>query len=144
MSTAADFFVIRPYAAADEANVVAVWQRCGLIVPWNDPHRDIALKMQVNPELFLVGVLDGRVVATVMAGYDGHRGWINYLGVDPDVRRRGLGRQLMAAAERLLQARGCPKINLQVRGTNTGVIAFYEHIGYQVEERVSMGKRIRE
>jgi ribosomal protein S18 acetylase RimI-like enzyme len=134
--------VIRPFEIADEAAVIDLWHRCGLVVPWNDPHRDLALKLQVNPELFLVGTLDGCVVATVMAGYDGHRGWINYLGVDPDVRRRGLGRRIMAVAEAKLRERGCPKINLQVRTSNTGVIAFYERLGFKLDEVVSLGKRL--
>jgi ribosomal protein S18 acetylase RimI-like enzyme len=134
--------VVRPYEPADESAVVDLWRRCGLVVPWNDPHRDIALKLQVNPELFLVGTLGGRVVAAVMVGYDGHRGWINYLGVDPELRRHGIGRRVMDEAEARLRQRGCPKINLQVRSSNAGVIAFYERLGFQVEDRVSMGKRI--
>src|SRR5262245_7976272 len=105
---------IRPFAMADEEAAVALWRRCDLTRPWNDPHRDIRRKVRVRPDLFLVAVVDGAVVGTVMVGYDGHRGWINYLGVDPDHRRRGLGRALMAEAERLLHAEGCPKINLQV------------------------------
>ena len=142
MNPAEPQLVVRPYEPRDESAVVDLWRRCGLVVPWNDPHRDIAMKLQVNPELFLVGTVGGRVVATVMAGYDGHRGWINYLGVDPDVRRRGLGRRIMAVAEAKLRERGCHKINLQVRSSNTGVIAFYERLGFQVEDRVSMGKRL--
>ena len=134
--------IIRPYDDRDENDVVALWQRCNLVVPSNDPQRDIRLKLQVQPELFLVGVLEVRVVATVMAGYEGHRGWINYLAVAPELQRRGLGRRIMVAAEQALRSRGCPKINLQVRSTNTGVIAFYERLGFAVEDRVSMGKRL--
>src|SRR5437764_565283 len=113
---------IRPFEPGDEEAVIALWGRCGLLRPWNDPRKDIRRKSQVQPELFLVGVLDGAVAATAMAGYDGHRGWIYYLGVDPDCQRRGLGRAVMAEAERLLRARGCPKINLQVRSSNLGVL----------------------
>jgi ribosomal protein S18 acetylase RimI-like enzyme len=142
MSAPEPRWTVRPYEAADEAAVIDLWQRCGLVVPWNDPRRDIALKLQVNPELFLVGTLDGRVVATVMVGYDGHRGWINYLGVDPDVQRHGFGRRIMDVAEAKLRERGCPKVNLQVRSSNAGVIAFYERLGFRVEDRVSMGKRL--
>ncbi len=109
---------IRRFQPADEAAVIALWHRCDLVVPRNDPARDIALKMAWQPELFLVGEEDDRIVATVMAGYEGHRGWINYLAVDPDVRRHGLGRMMMSAAEEALRALGCPKINLQVRASN--------------------------
>src|SRR5262249_2028601 len=87
---------VRPFQVADADEVIALWHRAGLARPWNDPRRDIERKLLVQPELFLVAVLDGGVVGTVMAGYDGHRGWINYLGVDPDHQRRGIGRALMA------------------------------------------------
>jgi ribosomal protein S18 acetylase RimI-like enzyme len=133
---------VRPFDPADEAAVIALWHACNLVVPWNDPARDIACKMQVNPELFLVAVEAGRVVGTVMAGYDGHRGWINYLGVLPELRRRGVGRLLMDEAEARLRARGCPKINLQVRTSNLGVIAFYRAIGFKEDPVVSFGKRL--
>lgn len=133
---------IRPFHPADEPAVIDLWRRCGLTRPWNDPAKDVRRKLAVRPDLFLVGLLDGAVAATVMAGYDGHRGWINYLAVDPDYRRRGLGRALMAEAERLLREAGCPKINLQVRGTNADVIAFYRSLGYTVDDVVSLGKRL--
>src|ERR671919_472220 len=105
---------IRPFEMQDEEAVVSLWQRCGLTQPSNDPRKDIRRKLAVRPDLFLVGVADGAVVATVMAGYEGHRGWINYLAVNPDHQRSGIARMLMAEAERLLRAAGCPKINLQV------------------------------
>lgn len=133
---------IRPFELADEAAVIDLWERCGLIRPWNDPKKDIRRKLQVRPDLFLVGVLDGEIVATVMAGYEGHRGWISYLGVAPGQRRRGLGREIMVEAERLLCEAGCPKINLQVRGFNKEVIAFYENLGFAVEDIVNLGKRL--
>ncbi len=133
---------IRPFEPADEAAVVRLWERCGLTRPWNDPHKDIRRKLAVQPQFFLVGVLDGAVVATVMVGYDGHRGWINYLGVDPDRRRLGLGRAIMAEAERLLREAGCPKINLQVRTSNQAVIEFYRRIGFVPDDVLSMGKRL--
>src|SRR5262245_5901107 len=106
---------LRCFGPEDEPAVVALWQRCGLTWPGHDPHREIERKMRVRPDLFLVAVVDGVVVGTVMAGYEGHRGWINYLGVEPEHRRRGVGRALMEEAERLLRESGCPKINLQVR-----------------------------
>jgi ribosomal protein S18 acetylase RimI-like enzyme len=133
---------IRTYAGADNAAVVALWQACDLTRPWNDPHKDIARKVAVDDGLFLVGTVDGVIVASVMAGYDGHRGWVNYLAVDPDHRGDGYGRALMAEAEARLAARGCPKVNLQVRATNADVLAFYEHLGYVVDAAVSMGKRL--
>ena len=110
--------------------------------PWNDPHKDIRRKLAVRPDLFLVAELEGAIVGTVMAGYDGHRGWINYLGVDPACRRRGIGRALMDEAERLLRAAGCPKINLQVRTSNADAIEFYRRIGFVIDDVVSMGKRL--
>jgi ribosomal protein S18 acetylase RimI-like enzyme len=133
---------VRSYQPADEAAVIALWQACDLLRPQNNPRKDIARKLRVNPEWFLVGVLDGRIVAAVMAGYEGHRGWINYLAVDPAQRRGGLGRTMMGEAEQRLRAAGCPKINLQVRSENTGVIEFYRRIGFAVEGAVSLGKRL--
>jgi ribosomal protein S18 acetylase RimI-like enzyme len=133
---------IRPFEPSDEEAVIALWQRCGLTRPWNDPCKDIRRKRAVQAELFLVGVIDGAVVAVVMAGYEGHRGSINYLGVAPEYRRQGLGRALMAEAEKRLLAAGCPKINLQVRGTNQEVIDFYRRLGYTVEDIINLGKRL--
>jgi GNAT superfamily N-acetyltransferase len=133
---------IRPYAETDEAAVLDLWRQCQLTVPQNDPVRDIQLKLQINPEWFLVGENDGQVVASCMAGYEGHRGWINYLAVLPSHQRTGIAREIMAAAERLLRAAGCPKINLQVRSTNLAVIAFYERLGFSVDPVTSMGKRL--
>ena len=133
---------IRAFDVADTEPVVALWRSAGLVVPWNDPYRDIERKLTVQPELFLVGESEGAVVATAMVGYDGHRGWVNYLAVDLERRGERLGALLMAEAERLLTERGCPKLNLQVRTTNTGVIEFYRSLGYQVDEAVSLGKRL--
>jgi ribosomal protein S18 acetylase RimI-like enzyme len=133
---------IRPFLPADESAVVTLWERCGLTRPWNDPHLDIRRKLQIRPDLFLVGVLDGVVVASVMAGYEGHRGWINYLAVATEHQGKGLGRAMMAEAERLLAQAGCPKVNLQVRFSNQQVIEFYRRLGYAVDDVVSMGKRL--
>ncbi len=133
---------IRPFRPEDREAVVALWDRCGLLRPWNDPRKDVERKLRVQPELFLVGTVDAAVVAAVMAGYEGHRGWINYLAVSPEHRRAGLGRAMMAAAEGRLKALGCPKVNLQVRRDNPEVIAFYAHLGYLEDAVVSMGKRL--
>jgi len=148
--------VIRAIAEQDHDDVVALWERCGLVVPWNDPRRDIARKLAEQPDLFLVvdssaqsndradGSSESRLIGTVMVGYDGHRGWSNYLAVDPSHRGKGVGRALMEEAERLLRARGCPKINLQVRKSNTDVVAFYERIGFRVDDVLSMGRRLED
>jgi ribosomal protein S18 acetylase RimI-like enzyme len=133
---------VRPFAPADREDVVALWSVCGLVRPWNDPRLDIALKLARDPSGFLVLELEGRVQGSVMAGYDGHRGWVNYLAVDPAHRGRGLGAQLMAAAQDHLAGLGCPKVNLQVRAGNERAVAFYRHLGFAVDDVVSMGKRL--
>ncbi|MBS0661106.1 MAG: GNAT family acetyltransferase [Verrucomicrobia bacterium] len=136
-------FRLRAYQPSDEAAVVALWRACGLVTPRNDPHADIARKTGEHPELFLCAVGEsGEVVGTCMAGYEGHRGWINYLAVAPSAQRSALGRALLDEAERLLRALGCPKINLQVRRTNRGVLAFYERLGFREDDVVSLGKRL--
>ena len=133
---------IRAYRPADEQAVISLWERCGLVMPWNDPRRDIETKLSSQAELFLVSEIGTRVAGTVMAGFDGHRGWVYYLGVDPDRRGHGIGRQLMQAVESRLQKLGCPKINLQIRDSNHQVVSFYERLGFRVEDLVSMGRRI--
>lgn len=134
---------VRPFASADTAAVVQLWHDCGLTRPWNDPHQDIARKLSVSPELFLVGMdASGQLMASIMIGYDGHRGWINYLAVHPAHQRQGHASHLMQQAEQLLTARGCPKLNLQVRAGNEAVIAFYAHLGYANDQTVSLGKRL--
>jgi len=133
---------IKPYIPENENAVIALWERCGLTRPWNNPGRDIERKMKADPKLFLVGTIDGEVMASAMSGYDGHRGWVYYLAVDPDYRRQGYGRRMMEAIEKELLKKGCPKINLQVRGDNAGTQAFYDKIGYKTEDRISMGKRL--
>jgi ribosomal protein S18 acetylase RimI-like enzyme len=133
---------IRVYRSSDRAQVIALWEACGLVVPWNVPAEDIAAKLAFQPALFFVAERDGRVVASVMAGYEGHRGQINYLSVHPDLQGTGLGKKLMAHAEARLRELGAPKINVQVRRTNAAVIAFYEALGYGVDDTVNLGKRL--
>ncbi len=145
---------IRAYREADEAAVLALWRACEM-VRWSDPRKDIARKMRVNPEWFLVAAgmeksarssasepEPGEIVGTCMVGYEGHRGWINFLAVAPEQQGGGYGKALMQEAERLLRGVGCAKINLQVRAANRKVVAFYERLGFASEELVSMGKRL--
>jgi len=133
---------IRQFREADEAQVVALWQECGLQRSWNDPHLDIARKQAFGDALFLVAEMDGAVVGTLMAGYDGHRGSINYVGVLPANRKMGVGRALMSEAEQRLLKRGCPKINLQIRTDNLEAVEFYRRLGYETYEVVDMGRRL--
>ena len=134
--------VIRQYNEADEKNVIALWQKCNLTRPWNNPAGDIGRKLLVNRELFLVGLIDGHIITSVMGGYEGHRGWVNYLAVAPEYRRLGIARQIMSEIEAKLLLLGCPKVNLQVRSENTAAMAFYDKIGYGCDDVVSYGKRL--
>ena len=136
--------VIRAYQETDEGAVVELWRECGLVVPWNDPRKDIRHKLSVQRDMFLVGLVGSDPAATVMAGYEGHRGWINYLAVAVDSRGKGFGRRMMDEAEARLRTMGCPKINLQIRKSNSDVIEFYQALGYSVDDVVSMGKRLEE
>lgn len=133
---------IRPYRSSDEVEVIQLWNDCGLVVPWNDPVKDIRRKAGHSPDGFLVGEENGIVIATCMAGYDGHRGWLNYLTVAPARQGAGLGRRIVERAEEYLRAAGCPKINLQIRTSNLGTIAFYRELGYEEDSVVSLGKRL--
>ena len=133
---------IRPFRLQDESAVISLWQACDLTRPWNDPHKDIQRKLLVQPELFLVGEAEGSVVASLMAGYEGHRGWLNYLAVLPAHQGRGYGRVLVRHVEQQLLALGCPKVNLQIRETNAKVMGFYESLGYARDPTASYGKRL--
>ncbi|MEM7140849.1 MAG: GNAT family acetyltransferase [Actinomycetota bacterium] len=133
---------IRQFDDADRDDVIGLWERCDLTRPWNDPHLDIDRKVAHDPHGFLVGEVGGRIVATAMYGYDGHRGSVNYLGIDPGVRDGGLGRRLMAEIEERLLAVGCPKVNLLVRSDNDGVVDFYTRLGYAHDPTSQLGKRL--
>ena len=133
---------VRSFQAADEPAILDLWTRCGLVVAWNNPAKDIERKLAVGADLFLVGEQNGEVMATLMGGYEGHRGWANYLAVDPRQQGRGYARQLMSELEARLLTRGCPKLNLQVRDTNIDVIEFYQALGYKIDAAVSLGKRL--
>ena len=133
---------IRPFDRADTEAVVALWQAAGLTRPWNDPHQDIERKLSVQPELFLVAVDVDAVIGSVMAGYDGHRGWLYYLASDPARRGEGIARALVAAAEERLLAMGCPKVQLMVRPDNEGARGFYDALGYEQFDIWATGKRL--
>lgn len=133
---------IRAFEPSDQEPVIQLWERCGLTRPWNDPQKDIARKLTVQPELFLVGVYGTEIVATAMAGFDGHRGWVNYLAVAPEHQGKSYGRQIMEHVEHLLRERGCPKLNLQVRSSNTQALAFYRSLGYVQDDVLSFGRRL--
>ncbi|WP_440708344.1 GNAT family acetyltransferase [Herbiconiux sp. YIM B11900] len=146
--SASDALRIRPFVPTDTAWAIDLWQRCGLTRPWNDPGKDIARKLTTQPDLFVVAerapgtVGGGERLGTAMAGYDGHRGWVNYLAVDPDTQGSGIGRALMTHLEQRLLERGCPKVNLQIREGNEPVFAFYRALGYTQDAAVSFGKRL--
>jgi ribosomal protein S18 acetylase RimI-like enzyme len=133
---------LRAFRESDEDQVVALWHACGLVRPWNDPHKDIERKLQVQRELFLVIEDEPRIVATIMAGYDGHRGWVYYLAVAPSHRGQGIATRLMRHVEQLLEERGCPKLSLLVRSTNAGVLEFYRKLGYAQDASVPLGRRL--
>ena len=124
----------------DVTEVIALWQRCGSLRAWNDPARDIALARKETNATVLLGRNDGALVASVLVGHDGHRGWVYYVTVDPDHRFKGYGRVIMTAAEDWLRARGIEKLQLMVRGDNAKVHAFYQSLGYYDQERVVFAK----
>lgn len=137
-------FRVTPFRHGDQEAVVDLWQRCGLTRPWNDPGKDIRRKMAQNPEEFLVGRINETIAATCMFGYDGHRGWIFYLGVLPAFQKKGLARRIVAHARDLLKAQGCPKINLMVRNDNLSAIQFYNAIGFEQDPVVTLSLRLEE
>ena len=133
---------IRTFTESDRVDVVRLWRECGLVYAQNDPDRDIDRKLAGGAEHFLIALLDGRIVGSVMGGYEGHRGWVNYLSVSPAHRRSGIGRALMTELERRLRLLGCAKINLQIRTGNSEVMAFYDRIGFRKDDVICMGKRL--
>ncbi|PYN91596.1 MAG: GNAT family acetyltransferase [Candidatus Rokuibacteriota bacterium] len=145
MAKLVEGFSIRPFQHADRQALERLWGRVFRDdPPWNAPGIMIENKLTIQPELLLVGEVDHTLVGAVIAGFDGVRGWIYHLAVAPEYRRRGLATELVRAAEDGLRRLGCPKVNLQVRAANHEVVAFYRSVGYEVEERVSMGRRLQE
>ena len=138
------YLLIRPFQKGDEKALVSLWNMCKMTVPWNNPYKDIARKLKVQAEYFLVGYLEDKLIASIMAGYDGHRGWINYFAVHPDFQAKGYGKQLMDKVENGLRELGCPKINLQIREGNDKVFSYYQKLGFVEEKRINMGKRIED
>ncbi|MDQ0726351.1 GNAT family acetyltransferase [Microbacterium sp. W4I20] len=133
---------IRPLTDVDVEPVVALWEETGLTRPWNDPREDIRRARAVWPELLLVATDQDALVGTVMAGYDGHRGWLYYLATSPERRGEGVGRRLVEEAESRLLALGCPKVMLMVRAGNDAVLEFYDGIDYTRESTLLTGKRL--
>jgi len=134
---------IRPFQPRDEALVIDLWKSIFPDdPPWNEPADVIARKLAIQSDLFLVAIVEGKLVGTVLAGFDGVRGWIHKLAVDPEFQHQGIALQLMRFAESSLASVGCPKVNLQVRASNSAVVDFYRNAGYSIEDRISMGKRL--
>jgi ribosomal protein S18 acetylase RimI-like enzyme len=136
-------FVIVRYCFEYQDAVVDLWRKCNLVVPQNDPVEDIQRKLVFQPDLFFVALLDGQVVGSIMVGYEGHRGWMNYLAVLSEHQRRGYGRKLVEKAVDELKRLGCLKVNLQVRRSNVSVVEFYKHLGFKDDDVVGLGKRLK-
>jgi len=135
-----NFEIVR-YSSEYQDAVVDLWRKCNLVVPQNDPVEDIQRKLVFQPDLFFVALLDGKVIGSIMVGYEGHRGWMNYLAVLPEHQRRGYGRKLVEKAVDELKTLGCLKVNLQVRRSNVSAVEFYKHLGFKDEDVVGLGKR---
>lgn len=133
---------IRAAADADQADIIALWHACGLVVSHNDPAADFRFALAGPGSAVLVAEREGGIIGSVMVGHDGHRGWLYYLAAAPERQGQGIGRALVAAAEAWLRSRGVPKVQLMIRPTNTAVARFYDRLGYAEEPRVIMAKRL--
>ncbi len=137
-------FEIVKYNQDYQKALVELWKECNLIVPQNDPIEDIQKKLEFQPELFFIGLLDERLIGSVMAGYEGHRGWLNYLAVLPDYQKKGYGRKLVEKAIMELEKLGCLKLNVQIRESNISAVQFYERLGFRDDHVVSLGLRLKQ
>ncbi len=133
---------IRTFTEADRASVVSLWHECGLVHPQNDPDRDIDRKLAHGTDYFLVATAGDEIVGSAMGGYEGHRGWVNYVAVSPAWQRQGVGRRIMDELERRLRLVGCAKVNLQIRSSNSEVMEFYRRLGFVQDAVVCMGRRL--
>ncbi len=133
---------IRPIREGEDEAVIALWTACGLTRPWNDPVADLNLAKSGATSAVLVAADDAGIGGTIMVGFDGHRGWVYYLAVDPGRRRTGLGRSLMAAAQDWLMVRGAPKLQLMVRSDNEAAVGFYQRLGLERQEVIVLGRRL--
>ncbi len=137
------FGIIR-YNQDYQKALVDLWEKCNLIVPQNDPIEDIQRKLEFQPDLFFVALLDGKLIGSVMAGYEGHRGWLNYLAVLPEYQKKGYGRKLVEKAIIELEKLGCLKLNVQIRESNISAVRFYERLGFKDDHVVSLGLRLKQ
>jgi len=150
MSSPPDSTTPREAHATEAHAVIALWEACGLTRPWNDPQADFAQALAGPASTILVvgdengGAGQGDLAGSVMVGFDGHRGWVYYLAVAPARQRSGLGRVLMAAAEAWLRARGAPKIQLMVRADNAAALGFYEALGLERQQVVTLGRFLKD
>ena len=136
-------YSIRPFKIDDQEEVIALWKLCRLTRPWNNPVKDIERKLDIQSDMFLVMEVDKHIIGSVMAAYDGHRGMINYLAVNPLYQKKGFGKIIMSYVEQKLLEKGCPKINLLVRADNLAVKEFYKNMDYIEQEDVKVfGKRL--
>ncbi|WP_259779939.1 GNAT family acetyltransferase [Aestuariispira ectoiniformans] len=135
---------IRAIRDQDIEDIVSLWHKCGLTRPWNNPHKDIDIAREEPSSEILVGIQNSDIVASVMCGFDGHRGWLYYVAVDPGCRGKGFGREITIAAENWLRDRGAPKVELMIRDDNFTVRDFYHSAGYTVEPRIVMAKWLKE
>ena len=143
MKNLAENLEIKSYQPSYATDLINLWKECNMVAPNSNPQRDIYTKLSFQPNMLYVGLIDGKLVASVMIGYEGHRGWINFLVVKPEFQRKGIGRRMMGFAEEVLVQLGCPKIKLQVITSNKSAIAFYDIIGFEVDDVISLGKRLK-
>lgn len=135
-------FIIRQFSHTDLEDIINLWELCGLTRPWNNPEIDIFRKAEQQDNLFLIATRDDKLVATLMGGYDGHRGWISYLAVHPQYQRQGIATALVQQLEKRLVAKGCPKVQLLIRKDNLDIQSFYDELGYEEVDAICLGKRL--